>query len=173
MTLYVGIFKDIYYHYQGLYFAQHDVWTGARNGVVRLFDLRTGQDQNVLSDRSKHASVAHLRRIREYQLLVATTDNSVSSCIISERGHRYSKLLKKVSTAQYFRHSHGSTLQPQLRGCSTDPVIQGTCEWFFSPGNIFLCRLLSNTHWRTGLDVSRGSRWIPWKNSFLRRVTTI
>ncbi|KAF8579837.1 hypothetical protein K439DRAFT_1620276 [Ramaria rubella] len=59
----------------------NDVWAGARSGHVRLFDLRTGQGQNVLGARfaDRHVSVINLRRIREYQLLVATLDGSLES----------------------------------------------------------------------------------------------
>lgn len=60
-----------------------NVWVGARNGTVHVFDTRNSQKMEVLHNRfsfgERHTSITHIRRIREFELLVTGLNGRVSN----------------------------------------------------------------------------------------------
>ncbi|KAF8517438.1 hypothetical protein BU17DRAFT_91907 [Hysterangium stoloniferum] len=97
----------------------NEVWTGARNGSVQLFDLRINHRRDALGDRfmahDRQTAITNLRRIHEHQLLIVAMDGTVELHDI--RMIRHSKRSQPVNSLQGHVNSYTNNL-----GLALDPV---------------------------------------------------
>ncbi|KIJ54964.1 hypothetical protein M422DRAFT_24827 [Sphaerobolus stellatus SS14] len=104
-----------------LHCSNHEVWAGARNGCVTLFDLRTEQKAHVLDyntlEGKRRTSIMHLNQIGDIQMLVTTISGEMDVFDM-----RMLRRLRVFSPVQSFK-GHFNTYTTHL-GHAVDPMNQ-------------------------------------------------